>query len=185
MRIINPKCFSLGELFGHFNPVTREWNIGVASKIIQAFSQWVESAQRKKENTANGDRDHVQGNSSHQSLDNLGDSGTVVVPMYKSEGESDDQHSASRQSYISKGLPYASCAPVGWKWMVFDGPVDCAIENFNSVLDDSKVLCLSNGGRVQLHPGMRLMFETDNLIHASPATIGRCGIVYVVSASSL
>ena len=44
--------------------------------------------------------------------------------------------------------------------MVFDGPVDALwVENMNSVLDDSMVLCLSNGERIKLHPKMKILFE--------------------------
>lgn len=52
------------------------------------------------------------------------------------------------------------------------------VENLNTVLDDSKVLCLANGERISLPDGMRLLFEVDNLSQASPATISRCAMVY-------
>lgn len=65
--------------------------------------------------------------------------------------------------------------------LVLDGPVDTLwVENLNTVLDDSKVLCLSNGERISLTDGMRLLFEVDNLSQASPATISRCAMVYMV-----
>lgn len=68
-----------------------------------------------------------------------------------------------------------------WRWLILDGPVDTIwVENLNTVLDDSKVLCLANGHRIGLPNGMRLVFEVDNLSEASPATISRCAMVYMV-----
>ena len=36
-RVLNPKCISMGELYGEFDPMTQEWHDGLASSIMRDF----------------------------------------------------------------------------------------------------------------------------------------------------
>lgn len=64
-------------------------------------------------------------------------------------------------------------------WIVFDSDLDPEyVEAMNSVLDDNKILTLPNGERLPIPSNLHIIFETDNLDHATPATITRCGLLW-------
>ncbi|XP_030382925.1 cytoplasmic dynein 2 heavy chain 1 [Scaptodrosophila lebanonensis] len=63
-------------------------------------------------------------------------------------------------------------------WILCDGSIDPEwIEALNSVLDDNKLLTLPSGWRIQFGNNINFIFETDDVRHASPATISRMGII--------
>ena len=155
VKKINPKCLTVGELYGYQDLHTLEWIEGVLSKTIRNY--FLQNHMDKTQSKANPQ---------------------ICRPILDVPKISDCD------SANTAGLPYPMCAPFGWKWVILDGPIDPEwVENLNSTLDDSKLLCLSNGERIELGVGTRILFETDDLSQASPATISRCGIVYMVCAN--
>lgn len=96
-------------------------------------------------------------------------------------GTMDMQTREWKDGLLSKIFRIANAGPGNeMRWILFDGDVDAVwVENMNSVMDDNKLLTLINGDRIRLERYCKLLFEVYDLQYASPATISRCGMVYV------
>ncbi|XP_062828664.1 dynein axonemal heavy chain 14 isoform X3 [Anolis carolinensis] len=157
--VINPKCVTLGELFGETNLSTMEWSDGLLSSAVRNFAKLAVRKPKKKD--ASLDR-----NSEIQELYTLNTMNVADAILTEETVQSTENFN---YEIIND-----------WQWIILDGPVDPVwIENLNSVLDDTRMLCLANSERIYLSPGIRMIFEVDSLSQASPATVSRCAMVYV------
>ncbi|PNW78281.1 hypothetical protein CHLRE_09g403800v5 [Chlamydomonas reinhardtii] len=66
------------------------------------------------------------------------------------------------------------------QWIVLDGDIDAEwIESMNTVMDDNKMLTLASNERIPLTPSMRLLLEINHMVHCSPATVSRGGVIFI------
>jgi tetratricopeptide (TPR) repeat protein len=75
---------------------------------------------------------------------------------------------------------FANMADDKKKWILLDGPIDYSwVENLNSILDDNRKMSLPNGEQIKMSQGMCILLETDNMKNVTPATVSRCGLIYL------
>ena len=75
---------------------------------------------------------------------------------------------------------YANNKAIKHQWIILDGDIDAEwIESMNTVMDDNKMLTLASNERIPLTPSMRLLLEINHMVHCSPATVSRGGVIFV------
>nr|XP_031294136.1 dynein heavy chain 14, axonemal [Camelus dromedarius] len=161
--VVNPKCVTLSELYGYLDPNTMEWTDGLLSATIRNYVYLNTTKYSKKD-------------SDPEPKSKISDSANVF--------KLDSSDTADTDYYIfeemEKDIKIAESQDFDWQWIILDGPVDTLwVENLNSVLDDTRTLCLANSERIALTNKIRVIFEVDSLSQASPATVGRCAMVYM------
>nr|XP_023488506.1 dynein heavy chain 14, axonemal isoform X2 [Equus caballus] len=153
--VLNPKCITPSELYGQLDPNTMEWTDGLLSATIRNYVCF--DTARKKKHSKPGKK-------------------TTVFKFDSSDTADIDDNFEE----MEKDIKNPEIQNFDWQWIILDGPVDTFwVENLNSMLDDTRTLCLANSERIPLTDNIRVIFEVDSLSHASPATVSRCAMVYM------
>ncbi|XP_030743682.1 dynein axonemal heavy chain 14 [Echinops telfairi] len=162
--VLNPKCITHGELYGQLNPNTMEWTDGILSAVIHNYVHFNVKRQSRKDLDL-GLRSRI----------------SDIANIFKLEtSDTADIYSNIVEKEMHKEIKAPESQNFAWQWIVLDGPVDPLwVENLNSILGESRTLCLANSERITLTDSIKVIFEVDSLSQASPTTIGCCAMVYM------
>ncbi|XP_060221083.1 dynein axonemal heavy chain 14 [Meriones unguiculatus] len=160
--VLNPKCVTLSELYGYLDINTMEWRDGLLSAAIRNYVSTADFSKRDR---------------AHGLLSGIGDISNIF--QVSSSSTTDIDNSVFMRE-VEKDAKIPESHDFDWQWIVLDGPADPLwIENLNTVLDETRTLCLANSERIVLTNKIRVLFEVDSLFHTTPATITRCAVVYL------
>lgn len=97
----------------------------------------------------------------------------------------DEEAAEWKDGIIAKNIRSFNRQKNHQQYLILDGPIDSLwINQLASVLDDNQMLSLSSGEVIFIPKQLRVLFETNDLSHASPGLIARCGVVFM-SATDL
>uniref|UniRef100_A0A8D1J8X9 Dynein axonemal heavy chain 14 n=2 Tax=Sus scrofa TaxID=9823 RepID=A0A8D1J8X9_PIG len=157
--VLNPKCVTLSELYGYLDLNTMEWTDGLLSATIRNYVYSNTTKYSKKDNDP-GPKSKISDSANRQK----GLSTRMIIMT----------------EIILNSMKLFFSTDFDWQWIILDGPVDTFwVENLNSMLDDTRTLCLANSERIALTDKIRVIFEVDSLPQASPAIVSRCAMVYM------
>uniref|UniRef100_A0A8I6AN36 Dynein axonemal heavy chain 14 n=1 Tax=Rattus norvegicus TaxID=10116 RepID=A0A8I6AN36_RAT len=161
--VLNPKCITLGELYGQLNINTMEWNDGLLSAAIRNYVHINTTDYSKK--------------GSDLGMSGVTDLSNIFQVSFSTIADMDNNIFMNK---LEKSFKTPETYDFDWQWIVLDGPVDILwIENLNTVLDETRTLCLANSERISLTNKIRLVFEVDTLFNATPSIVTRCAVVYM------
>uniref|UniRef100_A0A8D0TF00 Dynein axonemal heavy chain 14 n=1 Tax=Sus scrofa TaxID=9823 RepID=A0A8D0TF00_PIG len=165
--VLNPKCVTLSELYGYLDLNTMEWTDGLLSATIRNYVYSNTTKYSKKDNDP-GPKSKISDSANRQK----GLSTRMII--------ADLCNNKKMTEIILNSMKLFFSTDFDWQWIILDGPVDTFwVENLNSMLDDTRTLCLANSERIALTDKIRVIFEVDSLPQASPAIVSRCAMVYM------
>ncbi|OAF68381.1 hypothetical protein A3Q56_03886 [Intoshia linei] len=152
--VLNPGSVDINELYGFFDGTTTEWHDGIIGNVIRLC---IES-----ENSSISSKSYI--------CSNFGiENSRTTTPTSQNSSPKAYHIQSDKESNFAC---FNSTELLNNKFIIFDGPIYPEwMENLNTLLDASRILCLPNGERLNINNNLRLIFEVDDLSTASPADV--------------
>jgi hypothetical protein len=196
LNVISPRAVAADAMYGTFNEQEQEWQDGILVKILQRHirrgsdnaEEGAEAVARLKDAFALFDKDGDGTVDAHEL-------GTLLRSMGQNPTEGELQKMINDVDEDGNGtidfdefiemMKQQHIAQAISQWVVIDGSLEGEwTDDFTSVLDDSRTLCLENGERVKVAPNTNILFELLNLVGAQPSLVTRCGVIFFESVDA-